>query len=509
MLTFLVRRLASAVVVLLASTFVFFILVSYAVDPLEDLRTSTQINKAQLMEQRIRLLDLDTPPVLRYFHWLRGVLGYLWGDGTLGASWKTNRPTTELLSGAIGVTLRLVVAAALLAMILGVTVGIASALRQYSGFDYTITFMSFLLYSLPTFWVAVLLKQWGAIGFNDFLRDPTIGLWGLIGIAVVAGLIWSALVGGPGRRRLTTLVIAGGVTGLTLWLMSASGWFLKPSLGPVLIAITGVAIAFGATSLSTGLRNRRALYSALTVVALGVALWYPLQFVFPSATAWLILGLFALSLLAAAVIGWAFGGPDRGQSVRTAALTAIGVSLLVFVDRVMQVWGIYSDYAEGRPIATLGAATPSLNGDFWVETLDQYTHLVLPTTALLLISFAGYTRYSRGSLLEVLNQDYIRTARAKGLTERTVIMRHAFRNALIPLATVIPLDIAAILSGAVITETIFGWTGMGHLFITSLRNNDANPIMGFFLITGSLAVLANIVADLVYAGLDPRIRVNA
>src|SRR5665647_1602944 len=215
MLTFLVRRLASAVVVLLASTFVFFILVSYAVDPLEDLRTSTQINKAQLIEQRIRLLDLDTPPVLRYFHWLRGVLGYLWGDGTLGASWKTNRPTTELLSGAIGVTLRLVVAAALLAMILGVTVGIASALRQYSGFDYTITFMSFLLYSLPTFWVAVLLKQWGAIGFNDFLRDPTIGLWGLIGIAVVAGLIWSALVGGPGRRRLTTLAIAGGVTGLT------------------------------------------------------------------------------------------------------------------------------------------------------------------------------------------------------------------------------------------------------------------------------------------------------
>src|SRR5659263_783362 len=148
MLTFLVRRLASAAVVLLASTFVFFILVSYATDPLEDLRTSTQINREQQMEARIRLLNLDTPPVLRYFHWLRGVLGFLWGDGTLGASWRTNRQTTELLSGAIGVTMRLVVAASLLAIIAGVTVGIASALRQYSGFDYSITFVSFLLLSL-------------------------------------------------------------------------------------------------------------------------------------------------------------------------------------------------------------------------------------------------------------------------------------------------------------------------------------------------------------------------
>ena len=509
MLTFLTRRLASAALVLLASTFVFYMLVAYATDPLQELRESNQINKAELIEARTRMLNLDTPPVMRYLLWLRGLLGYLWGDGTLGASWRTSRETTDLLSGAIGVTLRLVLVATVLAIILGVAVGIVSALRQYSGFDYSITFVSFFLYSLPTFWVAVLLKQWGAIGFNDFLRDPHIGLLAIVAIGLVTGLVWSAIIGGDARRRLITASVAGLATGVTLWFMSATGWFLNPSLGPVLIALTGAAIAFGITALSTGLRNRRALYSALTVVAIGVALWYPLQFLFPMATLLMILGLLVASIAVAAVVGWAFGGPDRAQSIRTAGLTAVGVALLIFIDRVMQVWRVYSDYSDGRPVATLGAATPGLNGDFWVETLDQYTHLILPTTSLLLISFAGYTRYSRGSLLEVLNQDYIRTARAKGLTERTVVMRHAFRNALIPLATIVPLDLAAILGGAVITETIFGWTGMGNLFITSLRGDDPYPIMGFFLVTGTLAVLANLAADLVYAGLDPRIRVNA
>jgi peptide/nickel transport system permease protein len=129
--------------------------------------------------------------------------------------------------------------------------------------------------------------------------------------------------------------------------------------------------------------------------------------------------------------------------------------------------------------------------------------------ALLLIGFAGYTRYARASLLEVLNQDYIRTARAKGLTERTVVMRHAFRNALIPMTTLVAFDFAALIGGAVITERVFAWSGMGNLFINSLSRVDLNPVMGFFLITGTLAIFFNIVADLVYTLLDPRIRVNA
>ena len=150
-----------------------------------------------------------------------------------------------------------------------------------------------------------------------------------------------------------------------------------------------------------------------------------------------------------------------------------------------------------------------MQGDFWYQTVDSFTHLLLPSIALVLISFATYTRYSRGSMLEVMNQDYIRTARAKGLTERTVIMRHALRNALLPLASIVPVDIITLIGGAVLTETIFGWAGMGRMFVDSLSKADIDPVMAYILITGILAVVANIVADFVYAILDPRIRVNA
>jgi peptide/nickel transport system permease protein len=147
--------------------------------------------------------------------------------------------------------------------------------------------------------------------------------------------------------------------------------------------------------------------------------------------------------------------------------------------------------------------------DYWIRTLDILVHLVLPTIALTLISLAGYVRFSRGTLLEVLNQDYIRTARAKGLTERTVIMRHAFRNTLIPLTTILVADIVGIIGGAIITERVFGWYGMGTLFNKAISTIDLNLLMGVFFITATLAVLANLIADLLYSALDPRIRAGS
>src|SRR5699024_12057835 len=133
---------------------------------------------------------------------------------------------------------------------------------------------------------------------------------------------------------------------------------------------------------------------------------------------------------------------------------AVVMSFFVFVDRVFQEWGEYNQHPaiNGRPIATIGAQSPNLAGDFWLTNLDSFTHLLLPSIALILISIASYTRYTRGSMLEVLNQDYIRTARAKGLPSRTVVMRHALRNALLPLASVIPVDIITMIGGAVITD---------------------------------------------------------
>jgi peptide/nickel transport system permease protein len=229
-------------------------------------------------------------------------------------------------------------------------------------------------------------------------------------------------------------------------------------------------------------------------------------------TNWLlVLGLGILAILVGIVVGRLWGGPDWRASSRTAAFTAIPVSIMLFVDRALQSWPAYvnNPAVAGRPFATTDSSTPNLEGSFWIHTLDLFGHLLLPTISLILISFASYTRYTRASMLEVMNQDYIRTARSKGLTERTVIMRHAFRNALMPLASIVPVDIITLIGGAIITETVFNWSGMGHLFVDSLTRNQQDPVMAYILIVAILAVVANFVADLIYAVLDPRIRVAA
>ncbi len=522
MVVFFVKRLLMSFLVVLVSTLIMYVLVDLSIDPLADLRTSTAPNKAQQIANRTAELRLDDPVILRYLDWLRGASGCLYGSCDLGENWKTNQQVTSLLSGAVTTTIQLVTVATVLAIVLGVLVGIVSALRQYSGFDYSITFLSFLLYSLPVFWVAVLAKVYLAIDLNDFLAGENgqaaqLSWTFIVVAALLAGLIVSSAIAGAGRTRLRNFGIAAGLTVVLLVFLNLTGWFERPQIGIVLIALSAVGWAFVMTILSTGLRNRKALHSALSVAALGVVLWYPMLFVWFYARdagilGWpFVLGMFLLGLLLSAGIGYAWGGPDRGQSMRTAALTAVPVSMMLFTDRLLQSWASYNDNQaiKGRPIATIGRATPNLVGDFWIQTLDVLTHLALPTATLILISFASYTRYSRASMLEVMNADYIRTARSKGLTERTVVMRHAFRNALLPLASIVPIDIITLLGGAVITETVFGWFGMGRLFVDSLGGAQQDPVMAYILIVGILAVLANFVADLVYAVLDPRIRVAA
>ncbi|MEO5653553.1 MAG: ABC transporter permease [Marmoricola sp.] len=517
MVVFFVKRLLTSLLVVLISTLIMYVLVDISIDPLDDLRTSTAPNKAQQIANRIAELRLDESVMTRYLSWLKGASGCLYGNCDLGENWRTNQPVSSLLSGAVMTTIQLVALATVLAIVLGVMVGVVSALRQYSGFDYSITFMSFLLYSLPVFWVAVLAKVFLAIDFNNFLADPVITTPTVVIAAAFVGLAISAAAAGPPVSRLRNFAIGAGLTAALLIYFNLTDWFSKPSIGIVLIAVSSVGWAFVVTTLSTGLRNRRALYSALSVAALGAALWLPMLFFWKYARSagflgWsLVFGLFILSLVVSAGIGLAWGGPDRTRSARTAALTAIPVSMMLFVDRVMQSWGSFNDNLsiKGRPIATLGRSTPNLEGDFWIQTLDAFGHLVLPTSTLILISFAAYTRYSRASMLEVMNADYIRTARSKGLTERTVVMRHAFRNALLPLASIVPIDIITLLGGAVITETVFGWYGMGRLFVQSLGDQQQDPVMAYIVIVGILAVVANFVADLIYAVLDPRIRVAA
>jgi glutathione transport system permease protein len=121
-------------------------------------------------------------------------------------------------------------------------------------------------------------------------------------------------------------------------------------------------------------------------------------------------------------------------------------------------------------------------------------------------SIASYSRYMRASMLEVVNSDYVRTARAKGLSERNVTMRHAFRNALIPLVTIVALNFGGLLGGAVVTETVFGLDGMGLYFINALNNGDPYPVMAWLMITATLVIVFNLVADIAYGYLDPRVR---
>jgi peptide/nickel transport system permease protein len=292
--------------------------------------------------------------------------------------------------------------------------------------------------------------------------------------------------------------------------MELSDWFSYPHIGIVGVTITLIGAAFGVTAISTGLRNRRALRASLVVAAIGVAVWYPFMN-YTSGMSYFVWVLLGVALVAGSWgIGWFMGGDDRRPVARTAAIVGFIAGAVLSLDRHMQVWDDYvnSDRIKGRPIATIGSGTPGLEGSIWVHGVDLFTHLLLPTMALILISFATYTRYSRASLLEVMNQDYIRTARAKGLTNRTVVVRHAFRNALIPIATIVAFDIGGIIGGAVITERVFGWSGMGALFQNGLDHVDPNPVMAFFLVTGGLAILFNLIADLAYVGLDPRIRVN-
>lgn len=510
MLVFIGRRLVISVVVLFAATFIVYVMTCAAGDPLGDLYNITQDNVRQnRIEQRTELLHLDVPPVLRYFIWLQGILGFILPgmDGTFGTN-NDGQDVGYLLELALGSTLRLVLTAAITAVVLGVLVGIVSALRQYSGFDYTITFLAFIFFSLPVFWVAVLLKQFGAIRFNNWLREPTIPIWVILVVSVLSALTWQAIVAGPRRRRLIAFGVALVATAVVLAYLSLVQWFRTPALGVGMIIVGAVAAAIASTAVMAGLGRRRVLYASLITAGLGVIAYFATGPVLINPTWWHILALIAITAAVCTAVGWATGGLDKSPAIRAALLTGLLTGALIFVDHALRALPGYSRRVGGRPIATVGSSTPNFSGDFWQIFLDYQMHIILPTLCLVLISFAQYTRYTRSSMLEVLNQDYVRTARAKGLTERTVIMRHAFRNALIPVTTLMAYDFAAIFGGAIITETVFQWRGMGTLFITGLNRVNPDPVMAFFLVTGGAIVIFNMIADILYAYLDPRIRLS-
>jgi peptide/nickel transport system permease protein len=326
MLSFAIRRLLVAIPVLFIASIIVFTLTLFTGDPVQEKYAGRNppVPKATIDAERARL-RLDQPVVVQYTTWLKNLVT----EGDFGPSINSASNIRKDLAARILVTLRLVLFAMLLALVLAVISGVLSATRQYSKLDYSFTFIGFLFLAMPTFWIAVLLKQ-AAVTYNE----------------------------ATGTRTFFTI---------------------------------------GARSTET-----------------------------------------APGLLSASA--------------------------------------------------------------------DIFGHLILPTISLALISYAAWSRFQRSSMLEVLNSDYVRLARAKGLRPRTVLIRHALRTALIPMVTVSALGIAAIIGGAVITETVFEWQGMGRYLVDAIAMRDRYAVLGWLLVAGFFVVLGNLVADILYGILDPRIR---
>jgi peptide/nickel transport system permease protein len=186
----------------------------------------------------------------------------------------------------------------------------------------------------------------------------------------------------------------------------------------------------------------------------------------------------------------------------TTSVAFLGISIPSFWFGLMLLF-VFSFSFDLLPSSGLSDPRRSLEG--WAAVVDLLRHLVMPVAVLALISTAGVTRYMRASMLEVINQDYVRTARSKGLSEAIVVGKHAVRNGAIPIVTVLALEVPELFLGSVITETIFGIPGMGRLFIESAHVHDYPVLMGILLIAAFLIVLFNLLADIFYGLLDPRI----
>lgn len=322
MLTYILRRLLYSLVVLVAASFLVFTMVSAAGDPMSELRLNPLISEETLQRQAEEK-HLNDPIPVRYVYWVKEAV-----TDKFGTPLFVNEPIWDDLKRVIPHTLALVLAAELISLLIGVSIGIYSAIKQYSVFDYAATTFSFLGFAMPVFWLALMLQ----------------------------------------------------------------------------IAVTNLFLAW----------HVRIFYTS---------------------------GL---------------SSPDPGTGLH------------------------------------------------WL--LDRAQHLAIPVLVLCVLNMAVYSRFMRASLLEVVNTDYVRTARAKGLTEQRVTMRHAVRNALIPVVTLAALNFGALIGGAIITEQIFQLDGMGNYFIQNLFSQDVYPIMAWLMITAVAIIIFNLIADILYGVLDPRVR---
>jgi len=226
--------------------------------------------------------------------------------------------------------------------------------------------------------------------------------------------------------------------------------------------------------------------------------------------------LFATLLLAgtalafAMVVGVLLGvftarRPESPVSHGVTVMSLVGYALPVFWTGIMLII-LFASKWDLLPVS--GMSDLRYKGGRFGRALDTVEHLILPALTLGIIYLAYYSRLARASMLEVLESDYIRTARAKGVPERVVVYKHALRNALIPVATIAGLQFGALFSGAVLVETVFNWPGLGRLAFESILRRDTPTMLGILIASAALVIVANLLTDLVYRLIDPRIRVG-
>jgi len=216
------------------------------------------------------------------------------------------------------------------------------------------------------------------------------------------------------------------------------------------------------------------------------------------------------SLLFAVGLGVAIGvytarRPESSMSSAATVSSLVGFSTPVFYSAIMF---IVLFAAKWSLLPVGGIEDVRYEGNWVGETIDLLQHLILPALSLGIIYLAIYSRLARASMLEVLESDYIRTARAKGARERVVVYKHALRNAVIPVVTAAGLQVGNLLSGALLVEVVFAWPGVGRLAVDSIFRRDSPTLLGIMIFSSAMVILANLLTDLVYRIIDPRIRVG-
>lgn len=227
----------------------------------------------------------------------------------------------------------------------------------------------------------------------------------------------------------------------------------------------------------------------------------------------MIIGAIILALILAVVLGVISGvRRDKPIDIGVTILTFLLIALPTFwFAALLKTAAIkINDVVGDRVLQTALEQTPGIENyeSSWGVFQDQISHLILPTLSLGLLTAASWIRYQRASTIDVLDADYMRLARAKGVRYRTVVRRHGLRNALIPLVTVMAIDVGALFGGAIITEKVYAWNGLGSFLSDAFTREDTLSVIGWVMIAAIFVVLFNLLADLLYAVLDPRIRLS-